>query len=206
MTVTLLPPVTGSLCSPIQDWPRDVALTEAPNFMRSHASTRWHRVRAGVSMQRPWGLTVVYRYWCGQATFADRSLGVETLPDQELLCGTCEGRAIGAGQISRPGLDGLVFSPMWIDPPAICPGSKNLQLVARLDNEWREGRCLVCGHVDKLRYAGGPYNGRTNILRHPPGDDLVAPCEFHAWRMLVAARFPNGDVAVVCRCMIEVDR
>lgn len=205
VTVQLLPPVSSSAAPFHINEPRPTALTEAPNYLRSRNATRWHRARAGIA--RADG-RISYQYWCGQLAYGGRVLGVEDKPPRDLLCGTCEGRAIGAGQVTRRGMTRLVFSPRDVAPPIACPGGKPYRetLYTQLtEDDWRNGRCLVCGYIGKLRAHGGPYRGGVKLESHPPGPDLLPACEFHGWRELIAALDTTGQRIVVCRCQVRMD-
>jgi hypothetical protein len=113
------------------------------------------------------------------------------------VCGTCEGRALGAGQDELPaGMPALRFDPRWIDPPTRCPGSQSPMFQELAP---RVGRCLVCGQLQPLRgYGGSPWYGCAGYgpAKHPPGPDLVDPCPWHAWRALTLAE----DGSVRCGC------
>lgn len=190
MTVALLPPVTGSTVDL-----DTVPLTEGPRFVRTRNMSRWHRPRNGVHY--PDRDRTVYGCWCGYGIGGSEKAGaflaVEEPPAGELVCGTCEGRAAGAGQDDSPTGRQLVFSPRHIAPPKTCPASRS-SLYAGLPGG-RVGRCLACGDHQPLRAMGGPYNSRYAIVQHPTGAALVAPCPFHRWRQLEAA---NGSVRCAC--------
>ncbi|MGK5533332.1 hypothetical protein [Streptomyces sp. URMC 129] len=189
MAVSLFPPITGGAV------PLDVeALGEAPAFVRTRGMSRWHRPRSGV--RYPDGRTS-YTVWCGQfvggSTRAGRFLGADT-PGGLPVCATCDGRAVGAGQVGGgPPGRALLFSPRHLAPPRICPGSRTA-LFAELPGGC-VGQCLACGDAHPLRAMGGPYAPRTAITRHPPGAGLVGPCPFHAWRQVTAR-----DGRAVCGC------
>jgi hypothetical protein len=196
VTVALLPPVTGSTVDPDV-----VPLTEGPRFVRTRGMTRWHRPRTGVHY--PDRDRTVYGCWCGYgiggSERAGAFLAVEEPPAGEPVCGTCEGRAAGAGQDNSPTGRTLVFNPRHIDPPKNCPASRS-SLYAELPGG-RVGLCLVCGDHQPLRAMGGPYNPRYAIVQHPTGRALVEPCPFHRWRQLTAR-----DGRVLCDCGRETDR
>lgn len=196
MTVVLEPPLTYSLPQRRSDCPPDEALAVAPRYMRSTYQRygnlgRWHRPRSGIHI----GLTgrTVYHTWCGQSMFPDRTLTAEQLGEGDKVCGTCEGRAIGAGQDDWPvpGGPALLFEPRRLTPPKRCPGSRN----GRLYRE--EGRsvvrCLACGELVRGWYRSYTY-GPVN---HEPGRGLVAGCPFHAWDHLVI-----HDGRPVCSCRV----
>lgn len=188
-TVTLLPPTTGSTVS------LDIhALTTGPRFLRTRGMSRWHRPRSG--SRHPGGRDC-YTAWCGYSIgSSDRApaLTADEVPDGELVCATCEGRAIGAGQEQQdPTGRQLVFGPRELRPPKNCPGSRS-NLVDPLPGG-TTARCLVCSDVHPLRAMGRPYDPRIGIVQHPPGAALVEPCPFHRWRQPVRA-----DNAVRCMC------
>jgi hypothetical protein len=153
--------------------------------------SRWHRPRSGTRREVR---GVLYHLWCGQlVSEATGFIAANVAADGELVCGTCEGRSIGAGQDSWPdGSKSLIFSPERLTPPKRCPGSRTTWCV---ELAWNVGRCLACGVVAPLRSSGGPYNPRWGLTNHPPGPELVPGCPFHAWRELDLT-----DGRVTCRC------
>lgn len=182
MTVALLPPVTNSVLS-VHDME---ALTVGPRFVRTRGMSRWHRPRSGVRfVERD---RVVYSCWCGYGVGgSDRAasfLAAEEPPAGDPVCGTCEGRAAGAGHDNSPTGRKLLFSPRHVEPPKTCPASRK-GLFEELPGG-RVGRCLVCGDMQPLRAMGGAYNPRYAIVQHPTGQALVPPCPFHRWRNLKA--------------------
>ncbi|MFD4569345.1 hypothetical protein ACFWOX_33910 [Streptomyces sp. NPDC058467] len=197
MTVALLlPPATYSNVT------LDVeALTSGPRFVRTRGMSRWHRPRSG---RRYPGDRVVYDAWCGYGIGGGRRVGAflaaEEPPHGEPVCGTCEGRAAGAGQDDSPTGRLLLFSPRDIDPPKNCPASRSSVLFEELPGG-RVGRCLACGDMQPLRAMGGPYNPRYAIVQHPTGSALVPPCPFHRWRQLTAR-----DGRVLCDCGREISQ
>ncbi|MFF0790405.1 hypothetical protein [Streptomyces spiralis] len=197
MTVVLLPPVTSA---PAECHDGAEALTEGPRFVRTRGMSRWHRPRSGVRYSD--GHTA-YDLWCGYGVGGSHRAGAFLTADEpapgESVCGTCEGRAAGAGQEqASPTGRQLLFSPRHIDPPKNCPGSRSSELFEELPGG-RAGRCLACRDVHPLRAMGGPYNSRYAITQHPPGPGLVGPCPFHRWRQLIAR-----DGRAVCACGREV--
>lgn len=181
--VVLEPPLTRSttlLGEPIVTGPR---------YVRTGGMSRWHRPRTGVRHTHG----IVYGVWCGQAVHEARGiLTCDKVPAGMAVCGTCEGRAIGAGQDTWPGRDDLVFSPRRLTPPKRCPGSRTTWCEELGNNV---GRCLACGAYAPLRASGSYYDPRWGLTNHEPGDALVPGCLFHAWRemTLTAGR-------VQCRC------
>ncbi|MEU9703027.1 hypothetical protein [Streptomyces sp. NPDC047981] len=188
MTVPLLPPTTGSTVALNVE-----ALTTGPRFLRTRSMSRWHRPRSGTRH----GNRDCYSAWCGYGIgSSDRApaLTAEEIPDGELVCATCEGRAIGAGQ-EQQNPDGrqLVFGPRELQPPKTCPGSRRA-LYAPLPGG-TTARCLICSDIHPVRAMGGPYNPRTAITQHPPGPGLVQPCPFHRWRQPTVT---NNTVHCTC--------
>lgn len=182
MPVDLLPPYTLGV-GRIEAEP----LTTAPAFIRTRGMSRWHRTRDGMTW--PNG-RITYGAWCGygigSSHRAGDGLAVDQIPDGLPVCATCDGRAVGAGQV-QDGPTGrtLVFSPRWQTPPRWCPGSRSYVLYEPLPGG-TVGRCLACGDMHPLRAMGGPYNGGYGITQHPPGTGLLPPCPFHAWRQFTA--------------------
>lgn len=189
MTVPLEPPLTRGAPWGCYDWGEP--LTVGPRYVRSAGASRWHRPRSGV---RKSDGRIRYDQWCGPYVRGDEGFReADQVPDGDPVCGTCEGRAIGAGQDTWPDTTRtLVFTPNRLVPPKKCPGSRT-EWCAEL--AWNVGRCLVCGVVTPMRSSGGPYNSRWGMTNHPPGPDLVDGCPFHAWRELHLV-----DGRVECRC------
>ncbi|MFF7171571.1 hypothetical protein [Streptomyces pseudovenezuelae] len=184
MAVRLLPPVTG-----IRDRSDAHALEEAPPLVRTRAMSRWHRPRSGY---REGVGRVVLNLWCGPYVSGDYL--TRTIPvTGERICGTCEGRAAGAGQIPQPEGRELVFNPRELHRPRYCPGSRTVLYQEQPGG--RVGRCLVCSTYEPVRAMGGPYDPRFAITQHPPGPGLVSPCPWHRWKQLVA-----HDAHAVCAC------
>ncbi|MFF8610848.1 hypothetical protein ACF06X_33620 [Streptomyces sp. NPDC015346] len=188
MPVALLPPTTGSAVS------LDVkALTTGPRFLRTQGMSRWHRPRSGSRH----GDRDCYTAWCGYnigSSDRARALTADEIPAGELVCATCEGRAIGAGQEEQqPGGRRLGFGPRELRPPKNCPGSRRAFLAPLPGGT--TARCLVCGDTHPVRAMGGPYNPRFGLIQHPPGAALVEPCPFHRWRQLTIT-----DRTVSCTC------
>ncbi|MGI5245076.1 hypothetical protein [Dactylosporangium sp. CA-139066] len=199
MPVALLPPVTTSG----GNWYGQTALTTAPRYVRGRGNSRWHRVRSAIDNpashgRGPW---TTYNYWCGPFAQTSDDRGplwlVDDLPPGEPVCGTCVGRALGAGQDDVPaGLPPLVFSPRWQAPPSTCPGSNRQNLVEPLDARLRVGRCLACGAHDSIRALGRGYSSYGwGLVKHAPGTDLIQPCPFHGWHRIV-----GKDGRAACDC------
>ena len=194
MSVVLEPPLTNSGVWHGGGVRAKEALAVGPRYMRGAAQSRWHRVRSGVRWSDD---TVSWTLWCGQVVSrGSNRLTADRMADDLPVCGTCEGRACGAGQDDWP-LEGpgLLFSPRRLTAPKHCPGSRKEAYEAL---SLSAGRCLVCGSVESVRAMGGPYNGRVAMIQHSPGAELVPGCPFHAWREL---RIVDGSV--VCGCRVE---
>ncbi|MDX3298614.1 hypothetical protein PV569_33675 [Streptomyces scabiei] len=191
MTVALLPPTTG--------YPGRInatALAEGPRFLRNPAMGRWHRPRSG--LRRDDDQVTVYDLWCGSHVYGHTALATDTVPRGDLVCATCDGRAVGSGQEpDGPAGRTLTFQPRHLGPPRNCPGSRTA-MYEELPG-CRVGRCLVCGDHHSLRAMGGPYASRYAIVQHPPGPGLVKPCPFHRWRALTA----RGG-RIYCPCDTEL--
>jgi hypothetical protein len=201
--VELLPPMTRG-CGRIDG----VALERGPRYVRTRDMGRWHRVRSGVRYER-WGHTS-WSLWCGQHASQGGKRGdclAAGAPlDGAPVCGTCEGRALGAGQEVTPdGMPELVFSPRRLDPPPRCPGSRDERLWVPIPGGLDVGRCLACGLIAAVRASGGPYNPRVGLVVHVPGPGLIPGCPFHGWANVGRHESPDGPVAV-CACGFGEDR
>ena len=201
MPVALLMPTSSSG----GEWRGQMPLNSARRYARGRSNSRWHRIRAG--MQWPSG-RVSLQYWCGQQVSdspdGDQLWTVDELPESELACGTCVGRALGAGQDDVPAdLPPLRFDPRWQTPPRHCPGSRSERLWVQVSAS--VGRCLACGEFVGIRaMGGGGYNyGYFGAVQHDPGPGLVAPCPFHAWHRLVRR---GEDVACACGWPYQLER
>lgn len=196
MTVALEPPLTRS-----GPWRHDgVALLVGPRYVRTSGMSRWHRVRSG---SRKSNGSVTWHLWCGQMANESNLKAGEILtaerPDDLPSCGTCEGRARGAGQDDWPGDGEIVFSPRRLSPPKHCPASRRDRFFVEVSP--RVGRCLVFGSYESLRCMGGIYNGYWGIVQHQPADGLIPGCPFHAWAYLT---IHNGRA--VCQCSLNPPR
>jgi hypothetical protein len=86
------------------------AVTRGPKLAMSIYMTRWHRPRWAV-VRVPYG-HVSYHMWCNsELTAWPKRNGAHTaiyaneVPAGHILCGTCEGRAVGAG-----------YEPLGVEP------------------------------------------------------------------------------------------
>lgn len=169
-------------------------LRTGPRWIRQ--TTRWHRIRSGVVHQGPTFHTSMHA-WCGQVIFPKGKAATDELPtDGAPLCGTCEGRAAGAGHPSPLGADvELRFDPDRLTPPRWCPGGAPYGPARHLAEAagHRLVRCGACG--DLVREKSYRYGGGVQAAQHEPGPDLVPGCPMHAWRHLV--RTVEG---VACQC------
>lgn len=123
-----------------------MAITRALPFFRQGQGTYIHRVRSGcVYFWNNQPSHTVFELWCGSSGYAHgrrRGMNVkgEMLADPPMgypVCATCEGRAIGAGQVGSRMICGRVvkFSPQHTHPS---------QLAAALDHYQRNFK----GHHD----------------------------------------------------------
>lgn len=141
-----------------RDQPRLIQVKRILPFCMSPLGTRMHRCRTGViypPLLEGRSARLVPHAWCGVsathfALFAE--------PGEFEVCGTCEGRAIGAGQIpAPPDFDyGLLFSPRL--PVARCAWEKRTQ-----------GYCFV-------DYGPCGARGFATAVR---GDEAVVVCRSH---------------------------
>lgn len=206
--------------------PRPEPLTDGPPFARAGAnSNRWHRIRSGFLRT---GYAVVsdgttYNLWCGPFVTVGGPVRLARANSRQAitspvfptgdglpLCGTCEGRYLGA----HPAAPELRFDPARHKLPGgrWCPGwggqtswssiNAYVQIKAPTPEQRAVGRfpafCLVCASVVPLRGGGGPYRGWWGLTRHEPGPNLIDPCPFHGWKELTE----HGG-RVVCRCTLE---
>lgn len=155
--------------------------------------TRVHRVRT--VLERVGGRGLVTYLWCGQSRY-DPPTAIVT--PEDTICGTCEGRAIGAGQpstlelLTRPhAVAPMLFSPRVASPGKNCPGAGT----ALGDPDQR--LCFVCGASVKFRGMGGVWRSRYCLESHAPGAGLIESCIWHGWTSLVLV----GE-QVVCACAV----
>lgn len=204
MPVALLPPVSGGG----GEWRGQVPISAANRYVRGQRNGRWHRGRYGVlypPLREGETGHLIIGYWCGphgsEKIGADTLLMVDEAPAGESVCGTCFGRALGAGQDEAPTpFPPLIFSPRWVNPPALCPGSRNktIEHVSAGDRLIpRIAKCLICLQLVKTRARGSPYYPDWGAEIHPSGPDGLAvdPCPFHAWNQLTTR---GGQVRCYC--------
>lgn len=206
MTVALIPPLLGG-------WPdsRTIheALTEAPRFIVKRHPQRhgrlWHRPRSGYLMLREWmpdEIVTIWNLWCGTSARGNQVEISEVDPVGEAVCATCEGRAVGAGQIPSSTTYRTEFTPRYATAPKWCPGGGRTGLWIEEPCGTRASSaavCLVCGSHERVRYMGGYYTGGPGLTKHEPADGLMATrCDLHAWRHLVKV-----GAVVVCRCEVR---
>ncbi len=195
MPVGLIPPTTYS--GAIWDG-TSTPLTEAPRYMRGRLHSRWHRPRSGTVYAT---FTSVH-FWCGQGARLEGLIGTDEVPVDDQACGTCEGRALGAGRDPLPdGMPDLLFTPYGTKPPAFCPGSAPGLFAAAGP---RVGRCLACGVLEPVRAKGSPYNPSVGLVRHRPGADLISACPWHGWRRITKRK--DGTAGCACGYRPEVTR
>lgn len=177
-------------------------ITRGPRLARTRGMGRWHRPRSGIQFtaDAALGARVCFTFWCGQAAQGGDVLTAADVPDGEPLCGTCEGRAIGAGH-PPVGVElrvALLFEPASSKPPPpACPATL-IRWFGRTPWGWNDVfPCPGCGVATKLRGAGSPYDSHVKITGHAPGHDLIEPCPFHRWdRVAISA---DGST-VGCAC------
>jgi hypothetical protein len=188
------PPLTRS-----GPWGRQPkVLRTGPRWVRG--ASRWHRVRSGCG----YPTHVSLHMWCGQAMNPhDRGTSDVVPADGLPLCGTCEGRAAGAGHTSPLGLppEGLLFRPSRLTPPRWCPGSRHHTIHERVGV--RVIRCGACGETVREKNASPWYDTYGVPQQHEPGPGLVPGCELHAWRHLMLT---TEGVACQCAGIEEDDR
>ena len=98
-------------------WPHCIHLNESLPFYWSRAATRAHRVRSA-TMHYHNGVYshTSFSAWCGQTGFSSKGKHLrlcDNPPDDLPVCATCEGRAIGAGQLGATTIAGrqVLFTP-----------------------------------------------------------------------------------------------
>lgn len=206
------------IVSPVNDWAerRDrerrirwvVPRASLPFVVGSRASTRVHRVRWTSLRYEAGVLTSASAHvWCGQLihlgsvrphVFCGRLLA-EPL-DGWPVCGTCHGRAIGAGQIDEEGTP-LLFSPrdvVWPYAGARCTwtvGGGGAYLYrygpcggrARFVAESVHGHALLC----RQHRWSAERKGWTVVSADPSAGDGVGPRDLGRLRLAEDPRYPD---------------
>jgi hypothetical protein len=149
--------------------------------------------------------------WCGQLLV--HAAGFHYLPPVDMpVCGTCEGRAVGAGWptseeiiTARPvePWPAQRFTPRpCFDPPRWCPVGEG-QVGRRNGEAWlvdpddeRRGVCLMCHAEVQLRWRGDTLNGWWGPQRHEPLE-MIPPCRLHGW---LRPERVNDPPRIVCKC------
>ncbi len=83
-------------------------------FYQSKNGTYVHRVRSGEIATWDGKIThACYSLWCGMTGSSGKGRLTSTPMVNDIVCATCEGRAIGSGQLGSPIIAGRVvrFSP-----------------------------------------------------------------------------------------------
>lgn len=178
-----------------------VPLRMGPLLVRTRNMSRWHRVRAAAVFRRDEAIGslpaqyTVWALWCGQSAFSMHSMPCDRLPtDGVPICGTCEGRAMGAGRdgvvatVTAPA--DLLFTPTKVlTIPKVCPATVYREIT------WNRCECLLCGAFVKLRAGGGPYRSTWKPQRHGP-QNMIPGCPLHAWSGM--RLHPDGTVSCPC--------
>lgn len=149
-----------------------VRVTALPPWLGPAPTNRmgryWHRPR---SAYRSLDGVLHVSVWCGPSFYVGsprhNPYQFTDDPPEDLRCGTCEGRWLGARRE-----DGLIFSPRDIfAPPKRCPGES-------YDATLRH--CALCG-------AKVNAGWRYGMAIHRPGPDLAVryrPCNRHGWERM----------------------
>lgn len=180
-------------------------LSRGPRLVRTRTMSRWHRPRSGTFHGRPHTGSpfTTLTLWCGQsvARLAD-ALAATAVPADEPLCGTCEGRAIGAGHppIAVDLRSALLFEPVSARPaPPVCPAVRRRLVPTYRATRWPViVTCPACAEPTRVRVSTrSPYDSDLVLESHPPGPGLVDPCPFHRWDRLVLR---GGAPVASCGC------
>ena len=106
-------------------WAEDRQITAAPPYVFTNHTSRAHRIRSATIYNTDSDAPrVAYNCWCGQTVLdSERKRKrmnkivtlTDTVPNYLPICGTCEGRAIGAGHADSHEINGrfVVFSPRY---------------------------------------------------------------------------------------------
>ena len=98
-------------------FPPAMPILECPPFLINRSFGKYvHRPRWGSirsSYDPKWKTSWSGQCWCGQGWSLKRHLFSDKVPDGLSVCATCEGRAIGAGQLESHMINGQMvkFSP-----------------------------------------------------------------------------------------------
>lgn len=179
-------------------------LTVHPAYVLSGGATMWHVVRAAYMTE----YNKIVHFYCGQhqrtriinGLVADW-LETDNPASDDPVCGTCVGRAVGAGRklprLEVVGDPSLQFTPRGRKPNVWCPGTR---LSASWGLEYGDRMtCPICGVEDlRVGLAGtSPWysSGWVQIRAHRTGVNIVDPCPFHGWK--------NMTKDGVCACSVE---
>lgn len=168
------------------DTARRTVITEGPAYVIGPRSTRWHRVRSVVAVERDGDRYESVSAWCG--TSIPRNAVRWDAIEDDPRCGTCEGRWEGWRRERR-----LVFDPTVPTRPKWCPGSRALSYEKTVT--WVTGSgglCRVCGAPVSLRSWG--YD-ESRVVTHAPGPKLPDPCLLHGYLALRVT-----DEGAQCAC------
>ena len=212
MTVRLLPAYRRGGFNPYamsgEPLTEYAALIRSPRSGRGRYEARWHRTRCATrrAANGPIPEEIVVTAWCGTTVFASEAFKTDDALDGFPVCGSCEGRALGAG---LPGVvalldvtkTGVVFEPNEVTkfrPPKVCPG-RTLEPLPLDRASVDVGVCAACGIVAPIkRPSRYPIVNDWCVKDHQPSADLVAPCPTHAWDDLTH----RGGVTM-CSCKAE---
>lgn len=90
-------------------------LLKAQPFYRSNRGPYFHRVRFAEAYWRDGQLShIAITYWCGNRGFlGEKGRLYGKIPEGEVLCAICEGKAIGAGMVDGGRINGrpVKYSP-----------------------------------------------------------------------------------------------
>lgn len=162
-----------------------VHILKLPKYLRPTGfGTYWHIPRSASNGKH--GLFV--RLWCGQSRFAVHEHDLKTERPEEMLCGTCDGRADGFLAEQE-----LIFRPHNAWFPKWCPG-------------WGTGpkgrECALCGERVKFHYHR--WGGGVTEARHRPSEKLLemcSPCPRHGWEKMQNFRQGWNTDPIGIRCV-----
>ena len=76
-------------------------------YFKSNQGAYLHRLRSANQYWSEGKLThTSVKFWCGNIGYTNKGRLFATIPEGEVLCATCEGRAIGAGIYEKPFING----------------------------------------------------------------------------------------------------